>query len=422
MSNESRNQGSRWGSVISGLWSGTRRRDSTNTPGDGFQPPLSPGYLPSPTKPTQAGIDRSSRTKSVAEMAQELSLPDPSLDDGQMPRGNEPETPRVPQQDRSDGSEALAQGRRWPEPGASFESRVKTTVNREDGIVDVDVPFPDFLMNPHSFDTAVSSPSSSGYLSTPVLGNATDTFEQACRLALEGDMPLNSAGWLQAYHPDFVLQAIPLSATCSKSSKDDTSHRWVDISSAVIADMTTGKVFRIRYRRLMKPRQWIDKTAGSRSGTGGGVYGGVLLTPSILPYEATLKEEFIQDEISNVDERLADAVERVIAHIGDNGKALSSNSSRSNSKARRGDGRRRLSTSSPPPEEAVGDDAPQTALAMPEVPRNECRTVILSALADLIQDVVVRRGEDANASPSGEQSAIRLAIRDWLDSLDLASE
>lgn len=428
-SNESRNQGLKWGSVISGLWSGTRRRDSTNTLGEGgFRPPASPGFdMPSPSKPSQSSIDRSSRSRTVAEMAQELSLPDPSIQDHQRPRGDEPETPRGTRLDRStDSEEATVQPRRWPEPGASFESTVKTTVNHEDGVVDVDVPFPDFLTNPHSFDTAVSSPSSSGYLSTPGLGTVMDTFEQACRLALEGDMPLNSAGWLQAYHPDFALQAIPPNRNLIKdvkaslkaepsprvirTSADDSDNKWVDVSSAIIADMTTSKVTRIRYRRLIKPKQTIQRSPGP-----GGVYSGAPLTPSILPYETTLEEEFIEDEITVIDDNLADAVERVVAHIGDASKAASSSSSRSNSKARR-------PSRSPPSEEAVIDDAPGTPTVSNEVPRNECRTVILSALADIIQDVLERRNEEPKGGVAEDESAIRSAVRSWLESLDLGSE
>ncbi|PKS07303.1 hypothetical protein jhhlp_005905 [Lomentospora prolificans] len=436
-SNESRNQGSKWGSVISGLWSGTRRRDSTNAPSEGFRPPVSPGFdLPSPSKPSQSSIDRSSRSRSVAEMAHELSLPDPNLDGHQQLREDGPETPRGLRHDHVEGVESTSQSRRWPEPGASFESRVKTTVNREDGVVDVDVPFPDFLTNPHSFDTAVSSPSSSGYLSTPGLGTVMDTFEQACRLALEGDMPLNSAGWLQAYHPDFILQAIPpqrdlinevkasLKAEPSpliiRASPDDSSNKWVDISTAVIADMTTGKVMRIRYRRLIKPKQTAEKPSSTHTRTAG-VYSGAPLTPSILPYETTLEEEFIEDEITTVDEALAYAVERVAAHVGDASKATSSNSSRSNSKARRVDGRGGPSRS-PPPEEAINDDAPRTPTVSHEVPRNECRTVILSALADLIQDVLDRRNAGTPDDMPEGQSAIRSAIKGWLNGLDLTSD
>lgn len=48
-----------------------------------------------------------------------------------------------------------------------------------------------------------------------------------------------------------------------------------------------------------------------------------------------------------------------------------------------------------------------------EVPRNECRTVILTALADVIGDVIEKhsRGEE------GEENAIRVAVRGWLDGL-----
>ncbi len=83
---------------------------------------------------------------------------------------------------------------------------MKTFINPLDGVIEVDVPFPDYLT---SFETAVSSPSSSGHLSHGGFGSGLEAFEQSCRVSVDGDLPMNVAGWLQCYHPDFVLQAIP---------------------------------------------------------------------------------------------------------------------------------------------------------------------------------------------------------------------
>lgn len=413
-STDSRSQSSKWGSVISGLWSASRRRDSTNTMGD-FRPPLSPSDPPSPAKRPVA------RPNKLDDMVRELSMPGPSSRD-RVPGDDDPVTPRGLQQDQVEGpaESSPGQARRWPEPGAPFETQIKTTVNREDGVIDVDVPFTDYLTNSHSLDTAVSSPSSSGYLSTPGFGTAMDSFEQACRLALEGDLPLNSAGWLQSFHPDFVLQAVPPQRDLVKEVKaslraepypslvpntptDQPSDEWVDVSTAIIADTTTGKIRRIRYRRLIGHRA----KERSNSYSTPNVHGPRETVPSIVPYEKTLDEEFVEDEITVAEPVVAEAVERVIAHTGDS-KATSSSSSRSNSKPR---------TTEPQDPSSLGnvDDAPRATRAGQEVPRNECRSVILSALADLIQDVIERR-ED------GEGSAIREAVRSWVDGLEGVSD
>ena len=95
---------------------------------------------------------------------------------------------------------------RVADPSGAFESPVKTSINHDDGVIDIDVPLPDFL----SFETAVSSPSSSGYLSTPGLGNGMESFENYSRSGPDVETTMNVGGWLPRYHPDFALQAIPV--------------------------------------------------------------------------------------------------------------------------------------------------------------------------------------------------------------------
>lgn len=358
-------------------------------------------------------------------MVREASVPGPASR-GPVPADDGPSTPRGLHQCQGDETAGPSsdQVRRWPEPGAPFEGPVKTTLNRENGVIDVDVPFTDYPTQPQSFDTAVSSPSSSGYLSAAGFGSVMDSFEQACRLASEGDLPLNSAGYLQSFHPDFVLQAIlpqadlvqkvkaslraepspnlaPTTPTTPTSPADQPSSEWVDISTAIVADTATGKVRRIRYRRLVKPR-----TAERPHPQGAtGAHGTREQTPSVLPYEKTLDEEFIEDEITMPEASVAEAVERVITQVGDS-KAASSSSSRSTSKHRSAE------TQGP----SLGDtDEPLTPMGVPEVPRNECRGVILSALADIITDVIERK-------ETGEESAVRVAMRSWLEQLEGVKE
>jgi len=422
-------QGSRWGSVISGLWSGAKRRDSTSAaaPEALRRPSTSRGSI-EPLSPT-----KSRRPDRLAEMLREVVV-------AETPQGGEgavqddPETPRGVREDQT-AEEIIdsTRRRRWLDSPA-FDSPVKTSVNAEDGVIDVDVPFPDYLT---SFDTAVSSPSSSGYLSTPGLGTGTglESFEQASRLAIDGDLPLNSAGWLQTYHPDFALQAIPpqqnLVERVKASLKAEPSPsvgalspagysqgpRWVDISSAIIADITTGKIKRIQYRRLIRPKAGVDRS--------GNAHNAPLLTPSILPYESQLEEEFLEDDIKVAEEKLVEAVDRVVAQSqpggGDQNKpdsGGSSDSSRSNSKAPYPAGERSTSRSPPSTTEAVPPRTPATTL--PEVHRNECKTVVLTALSELIREVIENRG--AQEHPRGRENAIRAAVRNWVERVEVGAE
>jgi hypothetical protein len=350
---------------------------------------------------------------------------------------DDPETPRGVREEQAaeETADTMVRPRRWLDSPA-FDSPVKTSINAEDGVIDVDVPFPDYLT---SFDTAVSSPSSSGYLSTPGLGAGAglDAFEQAARLAIDGDLPLNSAGWLQSYHPDFALQAIPpqqnLAERVKASLKAEPSPsigvlspagfpqgpRWVDVSSAVIADVTTGKIKRIQYRRLIRPKPGIDRSGNAQNAP--------LLTPSILPYESQLEEEFIEDDISIAEDVLVEAVQRVIAqpHLGADmskaGSGGSSDSSRSNSKAPRQAGERSTSRSPPSTAEAgVETVAPRApAAVLPEVHRNECKTVVLTALSELIRDVIENRGQE---HPRERDNAIRAAVRNWVETVEVGAE
>ncbi|KAF3768039.1 hypothetical protein M406DRAFT_11035, partial [Cryphonectria parasitica EP155] len=396
---------SRWGSVISGLWgSTTRRRDSAMT-----TPPqsLNPREHGSNNNTSRAQQTR----KTDGPRKQQDSVPETprrSQDGGQnrqqqQQQQDNPEPSRVPP----------IPVERKVDPNSAFDSPVKTTINEEDGVIDVDVPFPDFIA---SFETAVSSPSSSGYLSTPGL-SGLELFEQACRVTIDGDVPQNVAGWLQRYHPDFILQAIPpqaddlleqiraslkaeptplLSMTSTMTGGAATpfsdtprgGERWVDVSSALIADSTNFTIRRIRYRRLVKFKTAAGGPSGGDKATpllssSVNTMSSAVLTPMVSPYEQHLQDEFIEDPIVALDDTLIEAVERVTAGSGDLSKESSQSSSRSPSKRR----------------ESIGDalvamTSSATASRGPlhqEVPRGECKAVVLSALEHIAKDVVQRR-------------------------------
>lgn len=421
---------SRWGSVISGLWTG-RRRDSEIT---------TPTHRDSFSSPTRNNTSTLSPRKSVSARRDSLGkLVDDARSPGSKPQGRkenlykakeDPHTPRISEDGQREGgtetSRAPIPMERKPDPNSAFESPVKTTIN-EDGIIDVDVPFPDFIT---SFETAVSSPSSSGYLFTPGL-SGLDLFEQAS----PGDVPMNVAGWLQRYHPDFILQAIPPQPDLLDQVKaslraeptplttvgaDSTEERWIDVASALIADSTTFSIRRIRYRRLVRP-----STTGATPLISTSVSSSVLLTPMISPYEVHLQDEFIEDEIVTLDDTLIEAVEKVTAL----GSESSQNSSRSPSKRRESvAAAEALALTTAVENEDSSRSVDTQTPTNQEVPRGECKTVVLSALEHIAKDVVTTRDNEYERRSQGssritkrgrdKESVLREAVRTWVEDVE----
>ncbi|RWA13619.1 hypothetical protein EKO27_g1494 [Xylaria grammica] len=413
-------QSSRWGSVISGLW-GTRRRDSTASTS---QTPDTVGLddspIGSPTKATSTKKDELSGVGKQTESGPTETNGEPPINEM---AEHKPDTPRKL------AAKQLDPQTRIPNPSGAFESPVKTSINNDDGVIDVDVQFPEYLT---SFETAVSSPSSSGYLSTPGLGSGLDSFEQFSRLAIDGDAPLNVAGWLQRYHTDFTLQAIPPQQDLLDQVRESLraeptpavhlnpitdewpGEKWVDVGSAIIADTTTFSIKRLRYRRLVKPKPTVDRGTISSLDP----YSSSMMTPVLSPYDHPVEEKFEEEELVTLDEALIDAVEKVIAQTNDSSRGTSATSSRSASK-RRG----RSNSEASEPEEV----APDMRLDFQEVPRVECKTVVLSALGSIVQDVVDKREKEsqgANQSTSYQasrekESALQGAVRAWLEIVEL---
>lgn len=404
-------QGSRWGSVISGLWS-TRRRESSNLSAySGGSDPKSPAKL------------NFSRTDRLSDMVYEPALPEESsiYDTQRTPMGSDArDMATTPREHRARGHDSFAQVDRTPDPNGAFESPVKTSINADDGVIDVDVPFPDYIT---SFESAISSPSSSGYLSTPGLPAGLDSFEHSARVTIDGDLPLNAAGWLRRYHPDFALQAIPPQDDLIEAVKAslraeptpatapgtafDSGERWVDVGSVMIADTTTNTISRILYRRLVKPRMPIDRSsAGNMSA---GLYSGSLLTPSILPYETQLEEEWIEEIVRRPDDSLVDAMNKVLDLQPESGKVSSSTSSHNPDDHHSYDGHQAAN---------LLDGSHQSRVPL-ETPRTQCKTVILSALEDTIRDIIEQREKREDQYTGPRQNLLRAAVRDWVAELDM---
>jgi len=451
-------QNSPW-SVLSGFWQ-TRRRDSGAASLKGQS--SGDGRSSNPGSPVKLQFNAGSQSLNGMGNADTPRTSDvqPETSQDQSPTnvlGNAvPSTENSP--NLAEPTDTPLKAHRTPDPSGAFESPVKTSINVNDGVIDVDVPFPDYIT---SFETAVSSPSSSGYLSTPGFGAGFDSFEQSCRVSVDGDAPVNVAGWLQHYHSDFVLQALPSQEGIIDQIKasmkaepspawlpnaallDRESERWVDVSTALVADTTTFSITRIRYRRLVRLKPVTDRQTPVVVGS----YNTAVLTPvaAVSPYEIQLKEEFIEEPIFELDDVLVDAVERVVAMGADLSKTGSGASSRSTSKRRE----RRDSTSTQSevhfPAHIQGQGHTQhglsasvgAAVGLQEVPRSQCKAVLLSALEEVIREVIEEKeaqrerggggyeeGTRVSALVRGRntETVLREAVRGWLDGVDFGGE
>ncbi|TVY14955.1 hypothetical protein LARI1_G009068 [Lachnellula arida] len=417
-SSDSQGQNSRWGSMISGFWS-AKRRDSTATTDvepsciDGVETvdPLQKDKVPNKPGKLAEMVEEASCSqviKTKEQQERELRKSDSGSSKTAKPENEEPE---------EISEQVIHTSQRVPDPSGAYESPVKTSINEMDGVIDIDVPLPDYL----SFETAVSSPSSSGYLSTPGFGNGMDGFEHYSRTGPELDTTTNVGGWHQRYHPDFALQAIPVQDGILEEVKasmreeptpmfsgtplpdNGRSDRWVDVCSAIIADTTNFSIKRIRYRRLVKPKD-ISTPNVPLDSRYGNVYSAAQLTPAALEaYETHIEERFVEEPIISMDETLIQAVERIIAQSGQVSKESSVCSSRSTSRKRENRDRSNSDAKLP-----VRNDRNL------EIPRNECKKMVLGALEEIVKEVEESRKDGDDAEREQTESFLREGVRSWL--------
>ncbi|KAL2070416.1 hypothetical protein VTL71DRAFT_13442 [Oculimacula yallundae] len=416
-------QGQGWGSMISGFW-GSKRRDSTAS--TSIEPPsLEDLEIRDPHYKGRSPLKKGKLAEMVDEVTQAPFQSTKNQQERELRKSESGSASTAkPEDDLGDETpeQIIHVAERVTDPSGAFESPVKTSINHDDGVIDIDVPLPEFL----SFETAVSSPSSSGYLSTPGLGNGMDCFENHSRSGPDVETTMNVGGWLPRYHADFALQAIPVQADILEEVKasmraeptpviasntplpeGSRPDRWIDISSAVIADTTNFTIKHIRYRRLIRPRETPSATPSiphSFDSRYGNVYAPAQLTPSIDIYNSHIEEEFIEEPIISMDETLIEAVERIIAQSGRDSKASSVCSSRSASRQR---GIRERSNS-----DTRIPEIPEPKL---EVPRNECKKMVLNALEEIVREVAESRRERGDAEVDMErESFLREGVRSWL--------
>ncbi|EAT83856.2 hypothetical protein SNOG_08688 [Parastagonospora nodorum SN15] len=378
-------------------------------------------------------------TSQLEQMVQELSM------DGMFGDGDAQErrigdarpgtaADRSPETYPISGSSGIAPSaaRPIPERPRTFDSPLKLSVNEKDGVIEVDIPLPDF-------DSPLQSPLLNAYGSAS--SQHGSSFGETSVLSLpycEPEQPVNAAGWLSQFHPDFAIQAIkpyndltrdirramsaeptPLSMAVTPSLETGPLERWIDVCSALIADTRTFSIKRLRLRRLVKliPTPTHQPTAMTPGvpgmPPGRSQYGNPYTAGSTVPMmtEVHLEEDFIVETIMDFDATLIDGVDRALAQSGEVTRNNSAQSSRSSSRRGRHDIR------------VESNVTPHV-----EVPQTDCKGVIFDALETVVKDVTAARSgkDEAKSDPDASKtdrrgyprtstdSSLKEGIRRWL--------
>jgi len=323
-----------------------------------------------------------------------------------------------------------------PERSRAFDSTLKLSVNEKDGVIDVDIPLPEF-------GSPLHSPLLGGY--TSASSQHGSSYGESSVLSMpycEPEQPVNAAGWLKQFHPDFAVQAIkpyaelerdikwamsaeptPVTSAATPTLEQGPLERWVDVCSALVADTRTFSIKRISLRRLVRltpaPTYSASAMTPGISGMppGRSQYGNPYSNSSAAPMmnEQHLEEKFIEEHIMDFDATLIDAVDRVLAQSGQTSRAQSASSSRSSSRRGRRDAR-------------ADSNAGHHHT---DVPQTDCKAVIFDALEVVVKNVTAERNakeerkeESTRNNPIQEiaktaaDSSLKEGIRRWLSEVE----
>ncbi|KAI9848090.1 MAG: hypothetical protein M1837_001192 [Sclerophora amabilis] len=379
---------SRWGSLVSGFWSnrGDSSTDNSVTTAppddvsdfiDGRGSQRSKGYqtVGKLTQMVQEAKSSQTYESALQHSGAELSPVSSSLKHLEPPI-------KIPEYDQG------LSGQDIPRRPRTNQAQFKLSVDENDGVIDVEVPLPTFLSS--SIGSPGGSASVAGFKSTESFDSLTSNDSLTSGFNFppsESDVPINVAGWLKTYHPDFVLQAVrpysqleedikdsmraeptPSVTAATPSLDGEASEKWVDVCTTLIADTQTFSVKRLRLRRRVDNNRVIRQPQSADA-------------TAARPATSKDHERFIEEPIFDMDDTLIDAVERVIAQSGPSSKAQSTASSRSSSRVRGRDNSNNMGL---------------TAGPMLEVPRAECQKMVLGALEQVVKSVTVERRSNTN--------------------------
>lgn len=391
--------GSRWGSMISGFWSG--RRDSSTEDSDllaSSEEGLGISGVPNELR------DQQSASK-LARMVQEVDMNGKA----QRPLQSKTATPPSPASARRLQFTSQAADEASPPKIASnrlgFGSfPLKLSIDQDDGVVDVDLP-PNFPYS-SSFASITSSP-----VAVPTAGSSFNDRQSLCGRSSVHDSThkgtesaVDVAGWLRRYHQDFALQAVrpydtlkedvkrsmrteptPAVANTTLSELGDAASEWTEICTTLIADTTNFTVTRLCLRRKNATSPHHQANALLESSTTGNAS----------------EEEMVEEPIMDMDPTLIDAVERVLAQSGKSSRAVSR-----------------------PP--SPSRHTPSEGSHGLEIPRSECKRMVLGALEQVAKSVSAELSSQARVEKNAggpnrgrenlpTDSTLREGVRKWLN-------
>lgn len=430
--------GGRWGGIFSGLWS-SRQGSST----DGTEP-YSPSEARKRSVSTISGPARRGST-TLTQMVKEVTENEDEHRPETAPSGNI----SIPTSSAAAPHNAEPAS---PEPSSLTsqvrESPLKLSVRAEEGVVDVDLPLPGFMSLSSSGDSTIASPKKTrtSVTSMDAVASTHSSGSGFPGTMKDSDGPTaHVAGWLKFFHEDFSLQAVRPYASLEAEIKQamraepspyipstsdvDGSEKWVDVATTLIADTKASTVKRLRLRRkiIVGHNSGASHTPSPTANTNPRGSTGAASASQFASFfsghdkpthglgtderdQSFVEERFVEEPVMDLDGVLVDAVERVLGQSG--------YSSMAQSRAPSPNRARRTEDKGPSPR---GDEAPPL-----EVPRGECRKMVLGALEEVVRLVTAEHcREDVDSTlgladrerrraQSGVDNTLREGIRKWL--------
>ena len=303
---------------------------------------------------------------------------------------------------------------------------LKMSVNENDGVIDVEVPFQDF-------GSPVQSPTIAGYHSSSSYGDSSlGNSSFLSTASREPEHPLNVSGWLEKLHPDFAVQAIkpypellndvktamsaePNPPSLALQAELGQSEKWIDICTTLIADTSTFTIKRLRLRRLIlfnrAPNVPTIVTSGHHApprSQYGNPYMQAQINPTLAVSEQIINEKFEEEEVMDFDGALADVIELVLGQSGTSSKSQSVTSSRSSSRRGRRD-------------HHVDEERDENGTH--EIPRIQYKRAIIETLEHIAADIAKERKRQRAEGESWRSlerigSTLRTGINAWYDRVE----
>jgi len=258
------------------------------------------------------------------------------------------------------------------------------------------------------------------------------------------EVPPDVAGWIKAYHPGFVLQALRpyqglkkdimaslraearLSAAAEDNAEPSSSApggpeqgretgsdgEWTDVASVLLADATRFVVERHTLRRRRHEPERVESSTDLRIDDPESHNPMAATKAALTNSPSSMQEEIFTEPIADMDPTLIDAVERLLAQSGPPSHTASGAQSRASSRAAspsrsrpvsvKGRETRAKTRSSTDDLKAKITDT----LLLQHVPFAECRRIMLTALQTVARSVLEDREAEEQEIRVGKKVSV----------------